>query len=272
MSKVLTIADPNYVNTQYRDASNINARIRLHQEFSTNKYGWQRWLFDQFKFAPQSRVLELGCGAGNLWLENLDRIPTGLEIILSDLSAGMVAEAQRNLVNSPSCFQFKVIDAQAIPFEKDDFDVVIANHMLYHVPDRTKALSEIQCVLKPNGRFYASTASCNNLKELTDLVGQFDPQLSSWGKLPSNSFNLENGAVELSAYFSNVSLCRYPDSLMVTDATLLTDYILSGRINIALELQKELANFVSQALKAGGGKFFITKDSGVFEAKGTVKQ
>ena len=81
MSRVQAIADPNYVNNQYRTASNLNARIRLHQEFSTNKYGWQRWLFDQFKFMPQSRILELGCGTGNLWLENLDHIPAELEII-----------------------------------------------------------------------------------------------------------------------------------------------------------------------------------------------
>jgi 16S rRNA G1207 methylase RsmC len=54
------------------NASNLNARIRLHQMFSTNKVGWQRWLFDQFKLPPQGRILELGCGAGTLWLENLE--------------------------------------------------------------------------------------------------------------------------------------------------------------------------------------------------------
>lgn len=71
MSRVQSIADSNYVKYQYKNASNLNTRIRLHQEFSTNKYGWQRWLFDQLKFTPQSCVLELGCGAGNLWLENI---------------------------------------------------------------------------------------------------------------------------------------------------------------------------------------------------------
>ncbi len=53
--------------------------------------------------------------------------------------------------------QFKEIDAQSIPFEDETFDAVIANHMLYHVPDRPKAIAEIKRVLKPGGRLIATT-------------------------------------------------------------------------------------------------------------------
>ena len=270
MSRVQAIADPNFVNNQYRTASNLNARIRLHQEFSTNKYGWQRWLFDQFKFMPQSRILELGCGVGNLWLENLDRIPPGLEIVLSDYSEGMLEQAQQNLKNSPF-FQFKVIDAQSIPFNNASFDIVIASHMLYHVPDRSKALSEIKRVLKPTGRFYSSAGGCNHLKELKDLISRFDAQLSSWGNLTIDTFSLENGSTQLSNYFTNISLYRYSDSLIVTDAYLLTDYIISGRIELSTDQQLDLAEFVAQELKVNDGKFYITKDSGVFESNGILQ-
>lgn len=271
MQKVQAIADPDYVNDQYRTASNLNARIRLHQEFSTNKYGWQRWLFDQFKFMPQSRILELGCGTGNLWLENVDRIPAELEILLSDFSEGMLKQAQQNLKNNLSFFQFKVIDAQSIPFEDASFDIVIASHMLYHVPDRGKALSEIRRVLKPTGRFYSSTGGCNHLKELSDLVSRFDSQLSSWGKLTSDTFSLENGPAQLGAYFADVSLYRYPNSLIVTNANLLTDYILSGRIKLSSDQQINLAKFVEQELKANDRKFYITIDAGVFESSNILQ-
>ncbi len=266
MQKVQSIADPGYINNQYRTASNLNARIRLHQEFSTNKYGWQRWLFDQIKFMPQCRILELGCGTGNLWSENLDRIPAGAEIVLSDSSKGMLEQAQQNLQNSRSFFQFKVIDAQSIPFDDVSFDIVIANHMLYHVPDRAKALSEISRVLKPTGRFYSSTGGCNHLKELSDLVSRFDSELSSWGKLTSDTFSFENGPAQLSNFFTNVSLRRYPNSLVVTDANLLTDYILSGRIQLSSDQQLDLAKFVEQELKTNNGKLHITIEAGVFES------
>jgi SAM-dependent methyltransferase len=269
MSRVQSIADPQYVHNQYRDASHLNARIRLHQEFSTNPYGWQRWLFDQLKFTSRCRVLELGCGAGNLWSENLARLPVGAQVVLSDLSAGMAAQSRCNLERHPA-FQFAVIDAQSIPFEAGSFDMVIAAHMLYHVPERDKALSEIQRVLKPGRRFYASTIGEKHLQELGDLVARFDPDLSEWGIFSTHSFNLENGAAQLEAVFFSVSLVRYEDALEVTDAGALVDFILSRRIELSAEQQLALSAFVEQELKAHQGKFYITKDSGVFEASGIV--
>ena len=86
--------------------------------------------------------------------------------MLSDFSEGMLEQARQNLKSSLSLFQFNVIDAQSIPFDNASFDIVIANHMLYHVPNRSKAFSEIKRVLKPSGRFYSSTGGCTHLKEL----------------------------------------------------------------------------------------------------------
>ncbi len=59
--------DPNYLLTdQYKTADNLTARAQLHVRFSTNKYGWQRWLFDQFDFPAHARIIEFGSGPG--WL------------------------------------------------------------------------------------------------------------------------------------------------------------------------------------------------------------
>lgn len=176
------ISDQQYLlSEQYQDASNLNARIQLHDRFRTNKYGWCRWVFDQLNLSPETRVLELGCGTGRSWCENLNRVPRGWDITLSDLSLGMLQEAQRNLRGSQRHFEFEVIDAQAIPFEDESFDAVVANHVLYHVPDRTKAFSEIRRVLRPGGRFYASTVGQAHLRELYELVRRFDPSVDPWG-------------------------------------------------------------------------------------------
>ena len=266
MSPVRSISDPAYVSSQYRDATNLNARIRLHQEFSTNKHGWQRWLFEQFQLSSHERVLELGCGAGTLWQENLERLPQGCDIGLSDLSVGMTKQALRNLKRSPVPFQFQVIDAQVIPYEDDFFDVVIASHMLYHVPDIDKALQEIRRVLKHGGRFYASTIGCDHLKEITDLIHRFDPGQAFTGSLPPDTFTLENGAAILGAHFALVSGKNYPDALLVTNANLLADYILSGRLAFPADRRLDFRNFIARELEANGGKLFISKSSGVFEA------
>ena len=69
----------------------------------------------------------------------------------------MVEAAWRNLVTTGRNFKFKEMDAQSIPYEDGMFDAVIANHMLYHVPDRMKTIAEIKRVLKWGGRFIATT-------------------------------------------------------------------------------------------------------------------
>jgi hypothetical protein len=84
--------------------------------------------------------------------------------------------------------------------------------------------------------------------------------------LTSDTFSLENGSAQLGNYFTNVSLYRYSDSLIVTDANLLTDYILSGRIKLSPDQQLDLAKFVDQELKANDCKFYITTEAGVFES------
>ena len=60
-------------------------------------------------------------------------------------------EAEQSLLHTDLKFTFGKIDAQSIPYEKDSFDAVIANHMLYHVPDLARTLSEIRRVLRPEG-------------------------------------------------------------------------------------------------------------------------
>ncbi len=73
------INDQTYLlNDQYRDSTNLDARVKLHVLFSTNKYGWNRWYFDQLDLPPDARVLELGCGPGYLWRVNLERLSNEL--------------------------------------------------------------------------------------------------------------------------------------------------------------------------------------------------
>ena len=64
------LSDQNYLlSKQYKTASNLDARFHLHERFSVNKYGWDRWVFDHFDLPQESRILELGCGPCYLWLQ-----------------------------------------------------------------------------------------------------------------------------------------------------------------------------------------------------------
>jgi SAM-dependent methyltransferase len=263
------MSDQEYLlREQYGDASKLGARASLHERFSTNKYGWMLWAFDQLDLPSEARVLELGCGPGALWAENRTRIPRGWRVVLTDLSAGMVEEAQLALGDLRGRFQFMVVDVQELPFEDASFDGVIANHMLYHVPDVGRALSESRRVLRPGMTFYAATNGRRHMGELDELARSFDCGLM--GASGEHSFSLENGAEQLGEWFEHTELCRYEDSLLVTEAEPLVAYILSlvGHARSVLVGEKlvELTTFVEREL-ADKGAIRITKDPGLFKAQ-----
>lgn len=259
--------DPLYLKTdQYRDETNLNARLELHRRFSTNPYGWFPWIVDTLESLPaQARVLELGCGPGYIWKECIERIPAGWSVTLSDLSDGMLDAAWRNLVVTGRAFKFEQIDAQSIPYPDETFDVVIANHMLYHVPDRPKALAEIRRVLKTGGRFIATTVGKRHLVEIDAWIKQISPE-ADFSPF-SNTFTLENGAEQLAPFFTQIETKRYDDGLCVTELEPLMAYIFSTFRASELpesgleDLQKELVGLLES-----DGEVFITKDSGMFVA------
>lgn len=247
---------------QYRTAENLDARIRFHDRFSTNPRRWPGWVFDRLRLGLQARVLEIGCGSGTLWQENRSRVPAGWTVVLSDFSPGMAARARRNL---PS-FPVAALDAQDLPFPTARFDGVIANHMLYHVPDRPRALSEIRRVLRPGGRLYAATGGRDQFRELIDLVRRFDPGLDMWEGQGPDSFLLDTGEEQLAPWFSDVLLHRYDDSLLVTEAEPLVDYVAS-KVALPAGRRAAFARFVEEEMRRRGGELRIGKDYGLFEAR-----
>lgn len=108
--------DPARLRVQYADASNLNARVRLHQRFSVNPRGFAEWLFDHVAPREGAKVLEVGCGPVWLWRRNRERIPTSWEITVTDFSPGMVREARQRLPVCGVKASLCVCDAQALPF------------------------------------------------------------------------------------------------------------------------------------------------------------
>jgi ubiquinone/menaquinone biosynthesis C-methylase UbiE len=268
MNRQTKLSDPAFLlSDQYKDASNLDARLQLHRGFSTNKYGWLRWVFDQFDLPPVCRILDLGCGPANLWQENLERIPEGWDITLTDLSPGMIEQAQENLQGSGRPFTFDVVDAQSIPYDDASFDAVVANHMLYHVPDRAKALTEMQRVLRPGGTFYTSTVGQTHTQELFELIGRFDPEEKF--KHVLSPFTLENGAAQLAPWFSQITVNRYEDDLAITETEPLIAYVMSMVDARSVFTEERLAALIAYAEQeiAAHGRIHITKDSGLFAAR-----
>lgn len=254
------------LSMQYKNATNISARIRLHRDYSVNKEGWFPWLFSNLHLKSGMKVLELGVGNGALWSQNINKVPAGVNIILSDISEGMLADAKNEIGDKPE-FQYAVIDAQKIPFADDTFDLVIANHMLFYCDDISKALSEIRRVLKPGASLVCSTYSKHHMREITDLVQSFKSNIVLSSTNLYERFGLDNGKQILSKFFSDVTCKKYHDAIEISKATPIISYILSCHGNqneILFNHYQEFKQYVEQ--KVSGG-FSITKDAGFFTAR-----
>ncbi len=302
----------NSLNTQYKNSGNISARINLHKKYSVNKTGWFPWLFkeiindlpvsvkdekgkkievninirkDSNKICGNKnngnicslrtiRILEIGCGNGELWKENIKKIPRNVHIILSDISAGMVSDAQNGLYKKAgssykekldNIFEFRAFDANDIPLEDSSVDVVIANHCLFYFDKTDRVLSEIRRVLKKDGILFASTYGSSHMKEITDLVKEFDERISLAAKDLYLNFGLENGEKILNKYFSDVKKNTYDDYLFVDKAEPLLEYILSCHGNqnkYITDRYKEFKTFTEKKVNKG---FKITKEAGYFK-------
>ena len=165
----------------------------LERPFTSYPGKLARHLTDRYTLVEGSRILEVGCGPGMLWRKNLDRIHPEWRVCLADFSPGMIRTAQSHILPVHPHFTTAGLDIQHIPFSEASFDVIIANHMLYHVPDHPKAFGEIRRLLKPGGRFYASTNGQTHLQEMGELVTRFNPKCNNWGnRISTMSFTLEN--------------------------------------------------------------------------------
>lgn len=250
---------------QYKNAKNLNDRISLHEKYSTNKQGWFNWLFNQIDFSKVNRLLELGCGNGKLWQENRIDI-RNREIFLSDISEGMVEEVRNKLGSDFNCI---VADAEKIPFKDEYFDSIIANHVLFYLNDLNLGLKEIDRVLKSDGILYCSTYGKNHMKEITEIVQNFDSRINLSNHSLYNIFGLENGESILKEYFFNIQRMDYKDSLEITESKPLIDYIMSchGNQNEILGPRlNEFKEYIEELLE-NNGKIVVTKQAGLFICK-----
>ena len=253
------INDKDIVQKQYKNAANLNTRISIHDKYSVNKQGFGNWIVSNYQITKGMRVLELGCGTGDMWTRKSDLITKCSELVLTDFSEGMIQTAHSNIGDFPNV-TYQVVDIQEIPFEMNSFDIVIANMMLYHVPDLEKGLSEVKRVLKESGKFYCATYGEHGIIQfIADLLKPYGVE-----DRVNKNFTLQNGKQILAQYFSSVEMMEYIDSLEVTNIDDMLDYIYS------LTSMTEVSNIKRDVIKkvleqnTADGILKIPKEYGMF--------
>jgi SAM-dependent methyltransferase len=254
----------------YADDARLDVRYQTHKRYTIDPVDFGRWTLEQLSWRGDERVLDMGCGPGDLLCE-MARQHEGWGVLVGfDLSPGMIDKAASAAVGLPS--HFFVADAQNIPFPSSTFDVVLARHMLYHVPDMEQAVAEAARVLRSGGYLLTVTNSANTMPEYRNLMQRAAarfPAKAATDRAPSR-FSLENAPALLEPYFDQVQTHILPGTLRFPTAQPFVDYVHSSR---ALLMRpghtdaewQEILDFVraeTEAVIARQGHFDITKTTG----------
>lgn len=253
-------------DVQYRDSSRLAARARLHVKYGTASVAWFPWLATQIDWPAGARVLEVGCGAGWMWAEAAARVPTDLDLTLTDLSGGMVAEAVER-VGSLGRYRRtsgRVVDVQDLPFCSSTFDVVMAVYVLHHVPDARRAVAEMARVVRPGGTVVVACVGDGHLAELHQIRREVFGE--PWADVLASSFGASAGAQVLPASFGQVDWRPYRDRLDCRDPDDVVDYLASiPPVEDATDVQHaQVVEAVQARFSAGGGCLRVSKDTGLF--------
>jgi len=207
--------------TQYATDANLRARQALWAR-SEPPFAIEPWVLDLAALRGDEAVLDVGCGNGAYLTALAARGHRGTVAGL-DASAGILGAVT-------SAVPLVVGDVQRLSLRSTSFDVVLAPHVLYHVPDRPTAALELRRVLRPGGRCLVVTNGAGSLAELRHVVEAAAGSGWRWNRPAETVFSLENGAAQLATAFDVVERVDTPPrTVLVDDPDVVAAYLESIR-------------------------------------------
>ena len=105
--------------------------------------------------SPGQKILDLGCGTGDL---TAALATNGAKVLGIDNSAEMIVKAR---YSHPE-LMFAEIDALELPYD-EEFDTVFSNSVFHWIPDVDRLLAEIRRALKPGGKLVCEFGAASNI-------------------------------------------------------------------------------------------------------------
>ena len=105
--------------------------------------------------AEPMKTLDVGTGTALIPIE-LCRRPIDVRVTAVDLAAHMLQLGQRNVIRAglQRVIKLEQIDAKSLPFADGEFDAVISNSIIHHIPEPIHCLKEMVRVLRPAGKLF----------------------------------------------------------------------------------------------------------------------
>lgn len=225
----MTANDSDQLRRHYASDSNLRVRHETHHKYTIPERSFVEWALSCYGWRGNERVLDVGCGPG-LYYRILHQMHPDIDYTGLDYYTGMV----RNHPANPGLVLQG--DAANLPLPENAYDVVMANHMLFHIQDIEGAIREFRRVLKPGGVLMVATNSVQTMPELQVLLRRAIVLLTRQGaaqvrapSLPSDRFALENGTRALARYFYAVVRHDLPSQLVFPEVEPAMTYLESTR-------------------------------------------
>lgn len=253
----------------------LRVRTRTHELYTRPPIDFVAWVLDHISWSGDEVVLDIGCGAGAY----VERVCTRLEgdgsLLSADLSMGMLRDVAKSFAGSVVLLN---ADAEDLPLPDRCCDVVLANHMLYHVPQIERAIAEARRVLRPGGRLLAATNGRRAMQSSVDEIEAACRALGCATEIPDSPvrlrFNLRNGRPLIGSIFSQVEMDQFESALVFPAAEPAVAFINSMRHlyasvlpnSVTWEMMLQQVGRQIQAVLAERGEYRVPKTAGVFIA------
>ena len=247
-------------DVQYATGEKLDARAHLHRTYSTAPVVLARFEASLVEWSGVRDVLECGCGTGRFWEAHPG--PSSMRVTLTDLSPGMVSEATaRAAASGFATVRGEACDVQLLPYDDASFDVVVANHMLYHVPDPDRGVAEIARVLRPGGVALVATNGYGHMREVNDAIAEV---FGSHEERLYEVFGIDTGESRLREEFGSIVWRAFDNDLLVDDPDAVIAYGLSFPPGESADDAKRQEFGVAVRRRFVDGRLRIRTRSGVF--------
>ncbi len=142
--------------------SNYDWNSSLYQEKHAFVWYYGENLSKMLNPQPKERILDLGCGTGQLTAKIAE---AGAEVIGIDSAPEMIEQAQQNYPN----LKFQVADAKNFQLSQP-VDAVFSNAVLHWIPQADEVISSIHESLKMGERFIAEFGGKGNIDSIAKAL------------------------------------------------------------------------------------------------------
>jgi trans-aconitate 2-methyltransferase len=140
--------------------------------------GWGLAVLERLPLRGDERVLDVGCGTGQVTLALLDRLPEG-EVVALDASSTMLERVRERLGDDRVTYVRHDV-LEPIPIEP--VDAILSTATFHWVPDHDRLFANLATVLRAGGRLIAQCGGAGNIANVSAALASIGHDIG-WDKV-----------------------------------------------------------------------------------------